>query len=85
MYAHDVARSLRAATPPESLQYWYRFVGPPGTETYEPPVEWANNNKEFEVTVDGQSHAGKYTYWYKVRDRAGNPTDQLKCEFTIDL
>jgi hypothetical protein len=85
VYAHDVARSLRAATPPESLQYWYRFVGPAGTETYEPPVEWANNNKEFEVTVDGQNHPGKYTYWYKVRDRAGNPTDQLKCEFTIDL
>ena len=75
---------MRAATPKDSLEFWYRFVGPPGTETYEPPVEWSNDNQEFETTIDGQSHPGKYTYWYKVRDRAGNPTDQRKCEFTIE-
>jgi hypothetical protein len=82
--AHDVARSARAATPPESLEFWYKFVGPPGTETYEPGIEWAYENREFEVTVDGQSNPGKYTFWYKVRDRAGNPTEQKKCEFTIE-
>ena len=33
IFAHDVARSARAATPTVELEYSYRFIGPPGFDT----------------------------------------------------
>lgn len=84
IYAHDVARSPRNATPVDSLEYSYRFKGPAGTRTYDSDPEWATQNREFEVTIDGQTYPGDYVFKYKVRDRAMNATTEFKCDFTIE-
>jgi hypothetical protein len=84
VYAHDVARTARAATPQDSLEYSYRFVGPAGVDAIDSEPEWSNENDIFEVTVDGQNHPGQYTFRYKVRDRAGNASPEGKCQFTVE-
>jgi hypothetical protein len=83
IYAHDIARSPWNATPVDSLEYWYRFVSPcdPPIESRNP--EWSTSYNEFSAWVTGSTCQGKYTFWYKVRDRAGNQSDQLKAEFEV--
>jgi hypothetical protein len=80
--AHDEARSPWNATPVDSLEYWYRFVSPcePAIESV---PEWAVANREAEFWISGSTCQGKYTFWFKVRDQAGNQTDQLKREFEV--
>jgi hypothetical protein len=82
VYAHDVARSPRAATPYDSLEYNYRFRTP--CQVYEPDDEWSADNWHFDVFIDGQSCPGDYTFRCKVRDRAYNVSEEFKCEFTIE-
>jgi hypothetical protein len=82
IYAHDIARSPWNATPVESLEYWYRFVSPCDPAIESRP-EWSTAHDEFETWVTGSSCQGKYTFWYKIRDQAGNQSDQLKAEFEV--
>ncbi len=82
--AHDSARSERAKTPKDSLEYTYRYVGPAGVRTVEPVPLWSTANNVFEVLVDGQTYPGDYTFWYQVRDRALNTTELDNCRFTIE-
>jgi hypothetical protein len=84
IYAHDEALNARAATPSDSLEFWYRFVGPPGVETEESDPEWSMENSIFEVTIDGLSHEGTYTFRCKARDRAMNTSPELKCQFKVE-
>ncbi len=85
IYAHDVARSPRSATPDDSLEFYYKLVGPRGSgfKTVESDPEWSPNNRTFTYTIDGQAYKdkGQFTFWYKVRDRAMNTTPQLSCKF----
>lgn len=82
IYARDVARSARAATPWDSLEYYYRFKTP--CRTYESDPEWSRENRVFQVFIDGQTCPGEYVYRCKVRDRAMNVTEEFKCDFRID-
>jgi hypothetical protein len=81
IFAHDIAR--RAPTPPESLEYNWRFVRPSPLSTLEPPREWSFFNKEVELSVDGQTYPGEYRFRCKVRDRAGNVTPEAVYKFEI--
>ena len=83
IYAHDVARSPRAATPPESLQYNWRFVPPSPLEPMEPPITWTYHNREVDISVDGQTYPGEYRFRCKVRDRAGNVSAEAVEKFEI--
>jgi hypothetical protein len=82
--AEDVARTPRAATPEDSLEYTYRFVPPSPLEPVDPDPAWSNDNKEFEVCVDGQAFPGEYKFRCKVRDRAGNTSPEYICRFKIE-
>lgn len=81
--AHDEARAPRGATPPESLQYNWRFVRPFPLPPLEPVREWSRYNNEIELCIDGQSAPGEYRFRCKVRDMAGNVTPEqvYKCEY----
>ncbi len=83
MYAHDTARTPEAATPPDSLEYSYRFVRPAPLGVIESEPEWSNEHSQFEVCVDGQSNPGEYKFRCKVRDRAGNTAPEYVCKFKI--
>jgi hypothetical protein len=82
--AHDEAPNPWSATPAESLEFWYRFVGPPGSETYESDPEWAIANRVFDVVIDGISFQGTYTFRCKARDRALNTSPEFKCQFKVE-
>ena len=82
IYARDVARCPRAATPYDSLEYTYRFRSP--CRVTEPTDQWSGDNWAFYVFVDGQSCPGDYMYRCQVRDRAGNVSEEFKCGFTIE-
>lgn len=84
IFAHDIARTQRAATPLDSLEYSYRFVPPSPLESIDADPEWANTNLVFEVCVDGQTYPGEYKYRCKVRDRAGNVSPERVYKFTIE-
>jgi hypothetical protein len=81
--AYDIARNPRGATPPESLQYNWRFVRPFPLPPLEPVVEWSRFNNKIELCIDGQSAPGEYRFRCKVRDLAGNvsPEQVFKCEY----
>ena len=81
--AHDVARAPRGATPPESLQYSWRFVRPFPLPALEPAQEWSRFNNAVTLSIDGQSAPGEYRFRCKVRDLAGNVTPEqvYKCEY----
>jgi hypothetical protein len=83
IFAYDIARAPRGATPPESLQYSWRFVRPSPLAPLEPPIEWSRFNNEVELCIDGQSNPGEYKFRCKVRDMAGNvsPEQVYKCEY----
>jgi hypothetical protein len=81
--AHDVARTPRAATPQDSLEYSYRFVRPSPLPTIESQPEWSTENQQYEVCVDGQMNPGEYKFRCKVRDRAGNTSPEYVCKFEI--
>jgi hypothetical protein len=83
VYAHDVARTERAATPQDSLEYSYRFVRPAPLPTIESEPEWSTEHWEFEACVDGQTNPGEYKFRVKVRDRAGNTAPEFVCKFEI--
>jgi hypothetical protein len=82
IYAQDVARSPRAATPDDSLQFTYRFRTP--CRTIEADPEWSEANWRIDVFVDGQSCPGDYVFRCKVRDRAWNVSEEFVCDFTIE-
>jgi hypothetical protein len=82
--AYDVARSERAATPVDSLEYNYVFVPPSPLERVDSDPEWSVFNKTYEACVDGQTYPGVYKFRCKVRDRAGNATPVYVCEFKIE-
>ncbi len=83
IFAHDIARAPRGATPPESLQYNWRFVRPSSLPAIEPPVEWSSFNNQITLNIDGQSYPGQYRFRCKVRDMAGNvsPEQVYVCEY----
>ncbi len=82
-YAHDVARTPRAATPQDSLEYSYRFVRPSPLPAIESDPEWSTENWQYEACVDGQSNPGEYKFRIKVRDRAGNTAPENVCRFEV--
>jgi hypothetical protein len=83
IFAYDIARAPRGATPPESLEYNWRFVRPFPLAPLEPAQEWSRFNNEVELCIDGQSAPGEYRFRCKVRDLAGNvsPEQVYKCEY----
>jgi hypothetical protein len=81
--ARDTARTPRAATPQDSLEYKYRFVGPLGVDPVDSDPEWSPENKTFIVSVDGQTFPGEYRFRYQVRDKARNPTEERVCKFNV--
>ncbi len=83
IFAHDIARAPRGATPPESLEYNWRFVRPSPLTPIEPPLEWSSGNKQVALPIDGQSFPGQYRFRCKVRDMAGNvsPEEVYVCEY----
>jgi hypothetical protein len=83
IYAHDVARTPRAATPQDSLEYSYRFVRPAPLATIESEPEWSTEHWQTEICVDGQTNPGEYKFRCKVRDRAGNTAPEFVCKFEI--
>jgi len=85
IFAHDIARSPRSATPVDSLEFSYKLVGPRGSgfRTVESQPEWSPANRVFTYQIDGQTYQGKgqFTFRYKVRDRAMNTSPELVCKF----
>ncbi len=85
IFAHDIARSPRSATPVDSLEFWYRLAGPRGSgfRTIESEPEWSPGNRVLTHSIDGQAYAGKgeFTFRCKVRDRAMNTTPEFVCKF----
>jgi hypothetical protein len=83
IFAHDEARAPRGRTPPESLQYSWRFVRPFPLPALEPAAEWSRYNNKVTLNIDGQSAPGEYRFRCKVRDMAGNvsPEQVYKCEY----
>jgi hypothetical protein len=81
--AHDVAREARGATPPESLEYSWRFVRPLGLPALESQPQWDIHNNTIDLCIDGQAYPGQYRFRCQVRDRAGNvsPERVLICEY----
>jgi hypothetical protein len=84
IFAHDIARSPRGATPPESLEYYWRFVRPIGLPALESQPQWSRFNNQVELCIDGQKNPGQYRFKCQVRDRAGNvsPEKVLIAEYT---
>jgi hypothetical protein len=84
IFAHDIARSPRGATPAESLEYTWRFVRPSPLAPVEPQPEWSRYNNQIELCIDGQANPGEYRFRCQVRDRAGNVTPEkvYKCEYS---
>jgi hypothetical protein len=82
IYAHDVAKNPDAATPVDSLTYWFRWSPAPGADGYE-PADFAISNRTYQAEVQGQLHPGIYTFRAKVMDLAGNVTPEYKCQFEI--
>jgi hypothetical protein len=82
IYSHDEALNPQAASPVESLTYWYRFVAPSGAESYETP-DFERENNTYTVNVDGQRYKGVYKFRAKSRDRAGNVSQEFLCEFDV--
>ena len=109
IYAHDIAPSgltgehdpetlpwpqARAASPPESLMFWVRMVGPGCFDneefdfvygaTYEPGGGSATGAYfTYSVSIPGATCSGKYTFRAKVRDRAGNVTPEIVASFEV--
>jgi hypothetical protein len=83
IYAHDEARSPRAATPTDSLEFNWRFVGPSGVDPMEPSITWSIYNRTVQISVDGQTYPGEYRFRCKVRDRAGNVSEEAVAKFEI--
>lgn len=83
IFAHDIARAPRGATPPESLEYNWRFVRPSPLPPMEPSREWSSQSNEVTLSIDGQSNPGQYRFRCKVRDKAGNvsPEEVYVCEY----
>lgn len=67
----------RAASPPESLRYEVRMVGPGCFDTIElePVYGKPEGSFEYKVDIPGSVCHGKYTFRCKVRDRADNATE----------
>lgn len=83
IYAHDVARTPRAATPDDSLEFSFRFVQPSPLSPIDSDPEWSTENWQWEACVDGQSNPGEYRFRCKVRDRAGNSSPEFVCKFEV--
>lgn len=81
--AEDYARTARAATPADSLEFSYRFIPPLPLEPIDSDPEWSTENDEFDVCVDGQTYPGEYRFRCKVRDRAGNTSTEAVRKFEI--
>lgn len=84
IFAHDVARTPRAATPDDSLEYSYRFIRPAPLAAIDADPEWSTENLRYKACVDGQSNPGEYRFRCKVRDRAGNTSPEVVCKFEIE-
>lgn len=105
VYTHDIAPSgvegvgplpwpeARAASPPESLMFQIRMVGPSCFDDEELDWEYGMTYTtgdgdiaayyQYSVFVPGASCDGKYTCWIQVRDRALNDTSPIKAEFEV--
>lgn len=105
VFAHDIAPSgiegvdplpwpeARAASPPESLMFQVRMVGPGCFDneeieytygmTYDAGEGRIGAYYDYSVFVPGATCDGKYTFWIQVRDRARNDTPPLKAEFEV--
>ncbi|MGD9401463.1 MAG: hypothetical protein PVF95_04225 [bacterium] len=105
VFAHDIAPSgvegvgplpwpeARAASPPESLMFQVRMVGPGCFDDEE--LEWEYGMTydtgdgsigayyQYSVFIPGATCDGKYTFWVQVRDRARNDTAPIKAEFEV--
>ena len=84
IFAHDIARAPRGATPPESLEYYWIFVRPTGLPPIESQPQWSRFNNTVDLCIDGQAYPGEYRFRCQVRDRAGNvsPPTVLMAEYT---
>jgi hypothetical protein len=105
VFAHDVAPSgiegvgplpwpeARAASPPESLMFQVRMVGPGCFDNVELEYQYGmtyitgEGNRaayfNYSVFIPGATCDGKYTFWIQVRDRARNDTPPMKAEFEV--
>jgi hypothetical protein len=84
IFASDRARTPRAATPPEEIEYWYRLVGPSGFDAIESTPEYSVGNNEVTVNINGVQFPGEYTFRCKARDNAGNTSAEVKRQFVIE-
>lgn len=83
IYAHDEAPFAHLVTPTEFLEYSYVFTPPaPAPPIYSVP-EFSRFHKDFEAWVDGQAYPGEYTYICRVKDQAGNISQESVCRFVV--
>jgi hypothetical protein len=78
--AHDRARNASAATPWDSLSYWYRLTVPSGGPSYESP-DFKLADSTYTASIDGQTFKGEYKFRAKVMDKAGNVSTEASCKF----
>jgi hypothetical protein len=81
--AHDEAPLPWLVTPENLLEYSYVFFRPaPLPPIYSSP-EFSRFHRSLQVSVDGQSFPGEYTYACRVRDQAGNISEEWTCRFAV--
>ena len=85
IHAHDEAPLACLVTPENSLEYSYVFTPPPPLAPIHPVTEFSRFNRTFDAPVDPQSFPGEYTYSCRVRDRAGNISEEWVCRFVVGL
>ena len=81
--AHDEAPLASLVTPQELLEYSYVFTPPPPLPPISSTPEFSHFHREFDAWVDGQSFPGEYTYTCRVRDQAGNISEEWTCRFEV--
>jgi hypothetical protein len=84
IFAFDLARSPRSATPSDSLEFTYSFIRPRPLDNIEPAIEWDMRNRTVTVAVQGQLYPGDYKFRCQARDRAGNTSPPTVHKFTVE-
>ena len=83
IWAHDEAEFAQLATPSDSLECSYVFARPDPLPDIISCPEWSRENSVFDAYVDGLAFPGEYRFTCKVRDNAGNVSQEMGCSFEI--
>jgi hypothetical protein len=83
IHAHDEAPLPGLATPVAYLEYSYVFTPPPPARPIQSSPEFSRFHRTFDAWIDGQSFPGEYTYVCRVRDTAGNISEESLCRFVV--